>query len=52
MKEEEKRTAAYRAAMRVRGFNDGIGGREKASNDPEYQQSYRRGRERREAVQG
>jgi copper oxidase (laccase) domain-containing protein len=43
--------AGRRSRLRERGYADGLAGREKASTDPEYLTSYRRGRERRERRQ-
>lgn len=39
--------AAYRRAMRTRGFSDGLNGRPKTSSDADYQSSWRRGVARR-----
>lgn len=41
--------ALRRSRLRESGFHDGMAGRPKASDDPEYLTSYRRGRERTEA---
>jgi len=44
-----KLTSHQRALLRERGYADGRAGRPKASDNPEYRTSYRRGAEARHA---
>lgn len=47
-----KLTPGARQGLRTRGFDDGLAGRPKRSDNPEYLTSYRRGQQRAAAIRG